>query len=295
MKKFIVLFLFLLVACAQNSKVDDNTLNVVVSFYPLEEFTKSIGGEKVTVKTLIPSGVEPHEWEPSPQDIIAVQNADVFIFNGAGLEPWAERVINIVDTKKTILVDSSKDIELIKFEEEHGTFDPHIWLDPLRVVQQVENIKKGLTKADASGAEFYEFNARKQIEQLKGLHAKLFNSLSGCRKKEFITSHEAFNYFAKRYDLVQIPIAGFSPEEEPTPQHIASLIKLIKEKNITTIFVETLVHPRVAEALAKDTNSKTESLNPFEGLTEEEHTVGLNYFSVTEQNVNKLKDALDCS
>lgn len=303
MKKSMVLIFVLLVACSQNSKVNDDRVNVVVSFYPLKEFAEGIGGEKVRITTLIPAGIEPHEWELSPQDVVSVLNADVFIYNGAGLEPWAERILNVIDKKKTVVVETTNGIELIEASEEErkengeeqpGTFDPHVWLDPLRVVQQVENIKKGLIAADSSGAEFYEFNTQKFVEKLHSLNSKFVDDLSDCVRQEFVTSHEAFGYFAKRYNLLQIPIAGFSPEEEPTPQHIAGLIKLIKEKNIKTIFVETLVHPKVALALAKDTESKTKTLNPFEGLSEDELRAGMNYFGVMEQNLNKLKDALGC-
>lgn len=300
-KNSIVLVLLLLAACAQNQRVDDGSVNVVVSFYPLKEFTEAVGGEKVRITTLIPSGVEPHEWEPSPQDVVSVLNADLFIYNGGGLEPWAERVLTVIDKKKTVVVETTNGIELFEAgdeeheeEPDHGAFDPHVWLDPLRAAQQVENIKNGLIAADSSGAEFYEFNSKKFVEKLQGLDSKFIDDLSDCKNKEFITSHEAFGYFAKRYNLLQIPIAGFSPEEEPTPQHIAGLLKLIKEKNIKTIFVETLVHPRVAQALARDTESKTETLNPFEGLSEGELRAGMNYFGVMEQNLNKLKDALGC-
>ena len=288
-------FIIFIASCTSKIEKEEGKVNVVVSFYPLEEFTKSIGGDKVSVTTLVSPGVEPHEWEPSPNDIVKLTKADILIYNGAGLESWINKLFKIIDAKRTLIVEASKGIGLIrKSDDSNALTDPHVWLDPALAETEVQNIVEGLSKVDPAGTEFYRFNENNLIKRLKILDAKFKSELSNCKKNEFVTSHDAFSYLAKRYGLLQTSVAGISSEMEPTPKHIAELIDFIKQKNINTIFVETMVNPKISEALAKDTGSRIEILNPFEGLTQEQISAGENYFSVMEQNLNKLKIALDC-
>ncbi len=295
MKLRIFALLFLLISCTQPILEDNNKINVVVSFYPLEEFTKSIGAQKVNVISLVPPGVEPHEWEPSPGDIVKISKAKLFIYNGAGLESWIEKILKNVDTKKTLVVSASNGINLItKSNAANSQTDPHVWLDPNLVAMQARTITNALSAIDPSGAEFYNFNLNEFISNLNSLDKKFRTELSDCQKKEFVTSHDAFGYLARSYGLSQFSVAGISSEIEPTPKHLANLINVIKEKNIKVIFVETMVNPKISRAIAKDASTSVDVLNPFEGLTQKEISDGQNYFSVMEQNLNKLKDALDC-
>lgn len=295
MKIGLFALLFLLISCTQPVIEDSNKINVVVSFYPLEEFTKTIGGEKVNVVSLVPKGVEPHEWEPSPSDIVKITKAKIFIYNGAGLESWIEKILKNIDTTKTLIVEASNGVDLIsKSSDTNSIKDPHIWLDPNLVAMQARTITNALSKVDPSGAEFYNFNANNFISNLNFLDEKFRTKLSGCQKKEFITSHDAFGYLARSYHLSQFSVAGISSEIDPTPKHLANLISIIKEKNIKVIFVESMINPKISKALAKDTSASIDVLNPFEGLTQKEISDGKNYFSVMEQNLNKLKSALDC-
>ncbi len=295
MKLRIFALLFLLISCTQPILEDNNKINVVVSFYPLEEFTKSIGAQKVNVISLVLPGVEPHEWEPSPGDIVKISKAKLFIYNGAGLESWIEKILKNVDTKKTLVVSASNGINLItKSNAANSQTDPHVWLDPNLVAMQARTITNALSAIDPSGAEFYNFNLNEFISNLNSLDKKFRTELSDCQKKEFVTSHDAFGYLARSYGLSQFSVAGISSEIEPTPKHLANLINVIKEKNIKVIFVETMVNPKISRAIAKDASTSVDVLNPFEGLTQKEISDGQNYFSVMEQNLNKLKDALDC-
>lgn len=281
----------LLAGCTSTIERDSSKINIVVSFYPLAEFAKAVGREKVAVTSLVPPGVEPHEWEPSPSDVVKIASADILIYNGAGLEGWIDKILKIAN-KKTVIIEASKGIDLIRINGVAS--DPHVWLDPSLVAKEVENIEAVLSKIDPNGAEFYRFNAVNYISGLNVLDNKFKAGLSECSRREFITSHEAFGYLARRYSLTPISVAGISSEVEPTPKHVAEIVDLIKQKNVKVIFVETLVNPKVSEAIARDAGASVDVLNPFEGLTESEIAQGNNYFTIMGQNLNKLQNALGC-
>jgi zinc transport system substrate-binding protein len=279
-------------------------IEVVATFYPLYDFTRQVGGERVAVSCLIPNGVEPHHWEPSPGDIITVKKADVFVYNGAGLEPWIDNVLRNIDPQKTVAVDTSAAISLLPAEEhedeghenageeEHGGYDPHIWLDPVNAQKQVEQIRDALIKADPAGREYYEENAGSYLTRLEELDRTFRETLARVPQKEIVTTHAAFNYLCRRYGLKQVPIMGLSPEAEPGPAKMAGIIKLVREKKIRYIFFETMVSPRVAEIIAAETGADTLVLNPVAGLTPEESARGEDYLTLMEQNLVNLKKAL---
>jgi zinc transport system substrate-binding protein len=147
----LTILLVSLTGCIEQPKSSEK-INVVTSFYPLYEFSKIIGGEKADVSVLVPAGAEPHDWEPGPQDIVKVESAQIFVYNGVGLEPYVDKIITKTESQKLIVVDSSEGIELIK---EGGTPDPHIWLDPVLAKHQVDAIEKAFIKADPKNSDYY--------------------------------------------------------------------------------------------------------------------------------------------
>lgn len=279
-------------------------IEVLATFYPLYDFTRQVGGERVEVSCLIPNGVEPHHWEPSPGDIIAVKKADVLIYNGAGLEPWIDNVLRSIDLQKTVVVNTSAAVTLLPAgeheaeehrtcsEDGHGGYDPHIWLDPVNAQKQVEQIRDALIRVDPDGREYYETNAGSYLARLDALDRAFQETLAQAPQKEIVTTHAAFNYLCRRYGLKQVPIMGLSPEAEPGPAKMAEIIKLVKGKKIRYIFFETLVSPKVAEIIAAETGAGTMVLNPIAGLTPEESASGKDYVALMEQNLANLKVAL---
>ncbi|TMJ06690.1 MAG: ABC transporter substrate-binding protein [Bacillati bacterium ANGP1] len=284
--------------CAGTPRAE-KTVPVVVTFYPLQEFAQRVGGERVRVVTLVPPGAEPHDYEPRPQDIIALHTARMMIYNGAGLEPWLEKVRPEFPTGG-VVVNASDGLPLVKGVDEGevgeppARFDPHIWLDPLLAARMVTNIQKGLEGADPQHSEFYAANASKVEEELRTLHGEFDATLRTCRQKEFITTHAAFGYLARRYGLVQLAISGLSPEAEPAPARLRELVHLARDHHINVVYYETLVSPRVAEALAREVGARVLVLNPLEGLTGEELRQGLTYFSVMHETLRHLADGLGC-
>lgn len=337
MKRFTILLSFLIIinlfiagcgttSSEQNSQPKEQ-LQVYTSIYPIYEFAKQVGGDKISVKNIIPAGSEPHEWEPSPQIIAEVTKADVLILSGSGVEPWADKVLGVIDQSKVKVIYAGQNIELIegiahehgeeagqhedehqaalpeedkhveensKHEEEHehSHKDPHIWLDPLNAKTMVDNILAGLVKVDNKNRSTYEANAAAYKKDLDQLHQEYENGLANVKIKEFVTSHAAFGYLAKRYNLVQVPVRGLTADTEPSPADMAAIVKLAKEKGIKYIFFETLVSPKVSETIASELNGQTLVLNPIESLTDQEIAAGKNYLTVMRENLKNLKIAL---
>lgn len=261
---------------------------ISTTFYPLYEFTKQIAGNKATVANITPAGAEPHDFEPSPQQLANAQSSKVFVYNGVNFEPWLD---SFLQDYKGIGVNSSKDTNLIS---DDGHNDPHFWLDPALAKQMVDNILTGLTQFDPQNSNYYRANADAYKAELDRLDQEFAHGLAVCKTRTVISSHEAFNYLARRYDLNLVPIAGISPDEEPNPAKLAEISSLVKDQGVQYIFFETLVSPRLADTIASETGAKTAVLDPIEGLTDEDQANGKNYLSVQRQNLANLRTALTC-
>lgn len=298
----------LLSGCSSQSASSDGKINVVTSFYPMYEFTKQVAGEHANVISLIPSGAEPHDWEPSAKDMKHMKNANVFVYNGI-VEGWAEQALQSAKNPNRVVVEASKGIELMEgTEEEHDDhdhghdhkeaaggkiLDPHVWLTPALAQKEIEVIVTGLTQADPGNKDDYRKNADAYIAKLKALDESFRSGLKDVKRKEFVTQHAAFGYLAKEYGLTQVPISGLSPEEEPAPDQMAEIVAFAKEHKVQTIFFETLVDPKVAQTIAKEIGAKIDVLNPLEGLTDDEKKKNLDYISVMTNNLEALKKALN--
>ncbi|OLC31889.1 MAG: hypothetical protein AUH31_01715 [Armatimonadetes bacterium 13_1_40CM_64_14] len=268
---------------------------VAASFYPMYEFARQVGGDRVHVRNLTPAGAEPHDYELTPKDIIAVNASKVLIYNGAGLEPWAQKLLPQLPPS-VLVVNAAGGIRIAiaTSGEDQGKPDPHIWMDPVLAQKQVDNILTGFIRVDPIGKAVYEANAAKFKQGLAALHERFQRALSTCRGKIFITNHAAFGYFAARYGLTQIGIAGLAPDAEPSAAKIRELIRVARQNDIQVIYYESLVSPRVAAAIAREVGARTLVFDPLEGLTDEELAQGRNYLSVMGQNLRNLMQGLDC-
>ncbi|WP_276357635.1 metal ABC transporter substrate-binding protein [Cohnella caldifontis] len=303
-----VLLLFLS-GCGGNTPngrtvADGGRLKVVTTFYPMYYFTQQVGGTHAEVVALIPPGAEPHDWEPSAKDMRQIKEADIFVYNGI-VEGWAEQALESAANGKRLAVEASKgiaDLEGIPEEEEGGgeeahedghLTDPHVWLNPVTAQKEVEAIEAAFEKADPANQADYRKNADDLIAKLKALDADYQSGLQNAKRKTFVTQHAAFAYLAKQYGLTQIPIAGLSPDQEPSPDQMAEIVKFAKDHQVKTIFFETLVDPKVARTVADEIGAKTDVLNPLEGLTDEDKKNGLDYIGIMKNNLEALKRALN--
>lgn len=307
---WLVLVLVVVSVGCERAPAPRTTPLVVASFYPLYEFARQVAGDRAEVVSLVPAGVEPHDWEPSPQDVARIGRAMLFVFNGAGLEPWADSLVRAPGGAGPAVVNATAGLALLPAEgpghdDDHGkgkeepaateaAYDPHVWLDPVLAQAQVEAIRAGLAKADPGHAEQYASKARAYRERLAALHATFERGLSRCARREIVVSHAAFAYLARRYELTMVPVMGLAPEAEPSPAHLASLVRFARRHKVEYIFFETLVGPKLAETLAREVGARTLVLNPIEGLTPEEAAAGKDYVALMEQNLENLRTALAC-
>ncbi len=292
----------LVLAACNQSPVPSGKPLVVTSFYPLYEFAREVAGPSAQVVSLVPPGVAPHDWEPSPRDLTRVREARVFIYNGSGLEPWVPKLGRGATGSATLMVRATEGIPLLTAApstetgaHEQASPDPHIWLDPVLAQSMVETIHAALAKVDPGHAALYAENARAFTAKLGKLHEAFEAGLKDCARREVVTSHAAFAYLAKRYGLAVVPVMGLAPESEPTPAQLGAIVRFAREKKVKYIFFETLVNPRLAETLAREIGARTLVFNPIEGVTREEEAAGKGYIALMEENLKNLRLALDCS
>ena len=387
----------------------EEKITVLTSFYPYHEFTKNIAGDFAEVKQFMPSGVEAHDWEPRAQEIQSLQDADVFVYNGLGMEPYVDQIIESGEFDNVLFVKASEGIELLAFEDEHNEheshteefykeialvieefehghmtesqsieaieeilhehegdghdhgvdaieeiehvlheiedghiegpdgleeihhlvsgedvhnehakedehddhdehekedehhghdhdyeFDPHIWLDPILVKQQVNVIRDGLIQADPQSKEHYEENARIYNNKMDELDMKIGSALSSCQKDTIVPFHNAFTYLGDRYDIHIMALSGMTPDSEASAAEIAEFVDFVKDNDIKVIFSEELVDPRLAEVIADEANAQVLLFSPIEALNPDEVGTNVSYINKMEQNLDSLVVALQC-
>ena len=419
----------------------EEKLTIITSFYPYHEFTKNVAGDFADVKQFMPSGVEAHDWEPRAQEIQSLKDADVFVYNGLGMESYIENIIESGEFDNVVFLKASEGVELLKFEDdhddhakhddhddhddhdehakeddhddhdehakeddhddhaeefheeialvieefeeghmtesqsivaieeilhehegdghEHGAgmiediehvlheiedghiagsegleeihhlvsgedvhdkhakeddhddhdeheegghdghdhdyeFDPHIWLDPILVKQQVNVIRDGLIQVDPDNKEHYEENARIYNDKLDALDMKIGSALSSCQKDTIVPYHNAFTYLGERYDIHIMALGGMAPDSEASAAEIAEFVDFVKDNDIKVIFSEELVDPRLAEVIAEEANAQVMLFSPLEALSKEEAATNVSYIDKMEDNLDSLKVALEC-
>lgn len=281
----------------------DNKPAIGTSFYPLYFFTSEITNDKTAVFNLTPAGVEPHDYDPTPQEIARILESKLLVVNGAGFEPWLDKLTDDLAKQNVIVVETTQGLALMESQEMHeeeaeneeASQDPHVWLSPILASKQVEIIKDAVVEVDRKNASEFERNANVLRQRLQELDKKYRDGLRTCQKRSFVTSHTAFSYLAKEHNLTQVPIAGISPEEEPSPADLAKVAAFAKENNIKYIFFETLVSPKLSETIANEVGAQTLVLDPIEGLSDDDIQQGKNYFTVMEENLKNLRIALECT
>ena len=276
---------------AAAATTEGGKVRVVTSFYAMEDFTKKVGGDNVEVTNLVPAGTEPHEWEPAATDVTAIQNADLFVYNGASMEHWVDDTLSSLGDKAPASVKASDGITL-RAGEEPGEDDPHVWLNPEFAKAELANIRDALAKVDPDHKDDYEANYEKYAAEFDQLDQDYADKLSAVPNKTIFVSHEAFGYLCDAYGLSQVAITGMDAEGEPDAQTMAQIIDQAKQAGAKVIFSEDLVSPKIAQQIADATGASCEVLNPLEGLTQEQLDAGEDYVSVMQSNLDELVKAL---
>lgn len=270
-------------------------LQVTASFYPLYFFAKTIGGDVADVVNITPAGAEPHDYEPTARDIAQIEDSRLLILNGGKLEAWGDKVRQTLagtDTAVISVGDAFADQTVVESGE--TARDPHVWLDPSLAKKEADAIAQKMEALDPSHADYFAQNVSSLDQELDALDREYRSYFSTCQKKDIVTSHAAFGYLARAYGLNQIPIAGLSPDSEPSPKQLADISNMAKAKGVTTIFFESIASPKLSETVAREIGAETMVLDPIEGLADADQRAGKNYFTLMKQNLQNLIIALQC-
>ncbi len=305
----------LLSGCKDNGKKSGQQTArpiVVTTLFPLYDFCRTIAGDRMEVQLLLPPGVEPHHFEPKPDDLARIHRAALFVYIGPFMEPWADRVLSGLDRKKVRVVAAAQGVTLLPapahsgkaghtHDHDHGhkqqaeTMDPHVWLDFSIDQTMVARILEAFVAADPAGAEEYRRRAADLTEQLAVLDKKYKQGLTNCTSRVLLHGgHAAFGYLAKRYDLDYQAAAGVTAELEATPRRLAELVKQVRENKVTAIFSEELVSPRVARTIAGETGTTVLKLHGGHNVAKEELEQGITFNMLMEENLKNLQLGLVC-
>ena len=270
-----------LAGCGGSSQANDGRRTVVAGFYPLAWAAERIAGSGVRVVDLTPAGAEPHDLELTPRDLETIRDADLVLYLGGGFQPALAKAVADRSERSLDLLDTQ---QLLRGGE-GGSVDPHVWLDPSRLARIAIAIGAALGRERA---------AAHVAAELGRLDDEYRSGLSTCRRHELVTSHAAFGYLAKRYGLRQLALTGLAPEAEPSPKDLEMLVDEVRKTDARAVFSETLVSSRLAETVAREAGVATATLDPLEGLTDDEAAAGEDYIARMRWNLATLRKALEC-
>jgi zinc transport system substrate-binding protein len=264
----LVLVTFLLSGCGGTPVPGTDKIKVAVSVAPLADLAQQVGGEHVTVTTLVPPAASPHTYEPTPAQVKEVAEANVLALIGLGFEFWAEDLIGSAANPDLIVVHTSEGIEVIHDEhehEEHEIGNPHVWLNPRNAMVQVRHLRDALIEADPAHQAGYEANAQAYLAQLEALDEEIASQVTTWSHREFIAFHPSWVYFAQRYGLMQAAVIERTPGREPSPAELAEIIEIGRRIGARAIFAEPQFSPKAAETIAAESGVQVLFLNPLGG------------------------------
>ncbi|WP_226038221.1 metal ABC transporter solute-binding protein, Zn/Mn family [Aquibacillus saliphilus] len=327
-----ILLILMLIGCSSESaqsdtKADDDVLKIYTTLYPIEDFVNKIGGSHVEVTSILPAGGDPHTYEPTSKTLVEIASADLFLYNGAGLEAYADKIIGAIADEDTVIVEAAQGVSLLDHvhedekndsheeadhtdeddhehaEEEnheedeednhnHGDVDPHVWLDPIRAITLAENITEALVAANPDLQTEFQENFEQLKLKLLELDEEFHNKVEAKEQNKILVSHSAYGYWEKAYGIEQIAITGLSPSNEPSHKQLEKVIEKVKGNNIKYILFEQNVAPKVAEVIQNEVSVEPLEIHNLSVLTEEDIENKEDYFSLMNRNIEVLVKAL---
>ncbi|CAH2031802.1 metal ABC transporter solute-binding protein, Zn/Mn family [Trichlorobacter ammonificans] len=306
----LVVALPLLSGCPADGKRADSRKRpvVVTTIFPLYDFARTLAGERMEVTLLLPPGVEPHHFEPRPEEMARIRQAALFVYTGPFMEPWAGRLLAGTDRGATRVLAAAEGVSLLELDDEaahadhdkhpageqHGV-DPHVWLDFANSRLMVERIAAALAQADPAGAPQYRQRAAQLATRLEDLDRRYRDGLASCASRVVIHGgHNAFGYLGRRYNLTYRAAAGVSAEVEPTPRRLAELVRLVRSTGSRAVFTEELLSPRIAETIGRETGVTVLKLHGAHNLGKGELSRGITFFDLMDENLKNLRTGLAC-
>jgi len=303
----LIIFLALLTSCqpAKESVRQGQQMKVIATIFPVYDFARNVGGNKISVSMLLPPGTDAHHYELKPQDIVKVSKSDIFLFTNFEMEEWAYKIIKAADKNTNMLaVETGNGALLLPLnheEEQDGHddhssgFDPHIWLDMDNAQKMVDNIAEAFIKKDPRNSDYYKKNAREYKAKLAALDQRYRTELTSCRTKTILhAGHWAFAYLAKRYNLKYIAAYNVLADAEPSPQKIVELTRQVKTEKVPCIYYENMMDPRLAQMISKETGAGLLKLNNGHDVSRSSIKNGETFISLMEDNLRNLKKGMRC-
>ena len=297
--------LFITTLYSLKNKTESDKLKVVATFYPLAFFAEQIGGEEVTVKQLIPDNMEVHNWQPSFADILALEEAEVIIYNGASIDHWFEEdVLPIIDSSNKKIVETTNEIQILETEQKNednkhdneleGLHDPHTWISPFIAKHQAQKIYEALIEKDQNHRFYYTEHWQNLNARFEHLDNNYLSELSTKLKEEIFVAHSAFGYLAGRYGFQQHGVIGIAADEQPTASTYADLVEMMIAHQTYVVYLDPIYRNESAQTLKNElerlSGQDVQILKLYFMLGEMD---GLDYFGQQEKNLENLKIGLE--
>ena len=288
--------------CGSINTEGGGRLKVLVSFNAMKEFVLAVGQDKVSVSSIVPDGMEAHDFEPKARDLALLGEASVFVYNGLGMEPWAKNAVSSANNARLIAVEASHGAEIVYFDHDHDAHeeedghghghgedgaDPHVWLSLTGAIVEVQNIAAALAEADPVNKAFYEQNGAAYAEQLEALHREYAPKFEALANKSFVTGHAAFAYLCRDFGLTQVSVADVFNSGEPSPRQMAELVEFCRQNGVTAIFAEKASSAEVSKTLANEVNAEVKPIYTMENAEDEK-----SYLTRMEDNLREIYESL---
>lgn len=303
MKKIVLsitasLFLF---GCSNEAPKKETALTIYTSIYPVQYATEQITGDLATVESLYPPGVDAHTYEPTTRQLTHIARSDLFIYVGAGMESFAERTEEALQLEDTNFLEIGEDDSIFREADEahehdhhdhghHHDLDPHIWFDPLRMIDMGERIKSHLSALYPEHEAIFEENFLQYKEDLEALDAQFTNTLKEKTEKQMIVTHAAYGYWEERYGIEQLAISGISSSDEPSQRELVALVKKANELDLRYIVFEKNSSNHVASIIQENLEAKDVYIHNLETLTEDDLNMERDYMSIMQENLQVLDE-----
>ena len=281
MKRILPLFIILsllLSSCGAKPDGVSGKVKVYTTFYAMQGFAKAVAKDKADVVSIVPIGTEPHEFEPTAADIAKISKADMFIYNGYGMDDWAKDVAETLPKSVKVVCASVKSDPYIG--------DPHVWLSYAGAAGELQNICSAFSEIDKTNEQYYNDNYTSYMEKIDNLGAE-YREAGLAGKKLFVT-HGAYAYMCNDWGMEQIALEGISGESDPSPAQMAQFVDEIKQSGAKAVFYDPLEGDKIAKAAAKEAGIEALELYTFEGDSE-----GRDYITIMQQNLEQLKKGLN--
>jgi len=288
---------------ADISEIKNKKIIVTATIFPVYDVAKYIIGERGSVKMMLPPGIEPHSYEPTPKDIINLKKSKIFLYSSQYMESWVEKIIPQI-SKNCVVVNGSEGVIFINSamheEDEHEMsihkgVDPHIWMDPENMKIIAENFAEALIKEEPANADYYLIRLDNYKKQMNELDKEIRETVEKFKNKTIIYGgHYAFGYFSKKYGLNYVsPYKNFSPNSDPAPKDIKEMIDTIKSTKAKYIFYEEMLSPKIAEIASKECQVSLLMLNGAHNVSKDDLSAGITYIEIMRKNLENLKKGLD--